>query len=117
MIQTLNKKYPRLLLGLLFTGIFILVGVGTYNVYKPLPDGLSLAGQVRTASEIAFYRDLTWVDAEGRRHSQQEIFDKVLKMIAEAKDLVVLDMFLFNDFMGRRRHPTEALHRKLQMPW
>ena len=113
MIQALRKKYPRLLLGLLFTGICILVGVGTYNVYKPLPYGLSLAGPERAVDEIAFYKDLTWVDAEGRRHSQQEIFNKVLKMVAGAKDIVVLDMFLFNDFMGKEKAPYRSLAQEI----
>ena len=101
MITTWRNKYLRLLLGLLFIGTCILLGVGTYNVYKPLPDGLSFASQVRTVDEISFYKDLTWVDAEGRRHSQQEIFDTVLKMIGGARDLIVLDMFLFNDLLAR----------------
>lgn len=113
MIQALGKKYPRLLLGLLVTGICILVGVGTYNVYKPLPEGLSFAGQLRAVDAIAFYKDLTWVDAEGGRHSRQEIFDKVLEMIAGAKDIVVLDMFLFNDFMGKENTPYRSLAQEI----
>ena len=113
MNQALRKKYPRLLLGLLFTGICILVGVGTYNVYKPLPYGLSYAGPIRAVDEIAFYKDLTWVDAEGVRHSRQEIFNKVLKMVAGAKDLVVLDMFLFNDFMGKEKAPYRSLAQEI----
>ena len=126
MILTWRNKYRRLLLVLLFTGICFLVGTGTYNVYKPLPEGLSFAGQIRPAEEIAFYKDLTWVNAEGERHSQQEIFDKILAMISEARELIVLDMFLFNDFMGKETAPpyrslakevTDALvTRKIKYP-
>jgi len=113
MFQILRKKRLRFLLGLLFIGTCILVGVGGYNVYKPLPDGLSFAGPRMPVSEIAFYRDLTWVDTEGRRHSQQEIFNKVLKMIDGARDLVVLDMFLFNDFMGKEQAPYRRLAQEV----
>jgi phosphatidylserine/phosphatidylglycerophosphate/cardiolipin synthase-like enzyme len=113
MIQIWRKKRLRFLLGLVFIGTCFLVGAGSYNVYKPLPEGLSFAGQVRPVDEIAFYKDLTWVDAEGRRHSQQEIFDKVLKMIDGARYLVVLDMFLFNDFIGKEQAPYRRLAQEV----
>ena len=113
MIQIWRKKRLRFLLGLVFIGTCFLVGVGGYNVYKPLPEGLSFAGQVRPVDEIAFYKDLTWVDAKGRRHSQQEIFDKVLKMIDGARYLVVLDMFLFNDFIGKEQAPYRRLAQEV----
>ena len=107
--ENLKKTLRRTLLGLVFAGTCLLVGTGVYNVYKPLPEGISFAGPVRQAEEITFYRDLTWLDNEGRRRSQQEIFDKILKMIAGARDLIVLDMFLFNDFIGEEQKP----HRRL----
>jgi hypothetical protein len=113
MIPTWRKKRLRFLLGLVFIGTCILVGVGGYNVYKPLPEGLSFEGHAMPVSEIAFYRDLTWVDTEGRRHSHQEIFDKVLKMIDGARYLVVLDMFLFNDFMGKEQAPYRRLAQEV----
>jgi phosphatidylserine/phosphatidylglycerophosphate/cardiolipin synthase-like enzyme len=99
--------------------------VGAYNVYKPLPSGISFAGPVRPVSEIAFYRDLTWTDAGGTRTSQQEIFDQVIEMIKGAREFVLLDMFLFNDFIGKEQVPyrriaqemTDALvARKAQYP-
>ncbi len=105
----MRNKRLRIFLCLLFIGTCFLVGVGGYNVYKPLPEGLSFAGPLRSVDEIAFYRDLTWVDAEGRRRSQQEIFDKVIKMISEARSLVLLDMFLFNDFIGKEQTPYRRL--------
>ena len=113
MIQVWNKKRLSFLLGLVFICTCILVGVGSYNVYKRQPDGLSFAGKVWPVDEIAFYKDLTWVDAERRRHSQQEIFDKVLKMIGGSKNLVVLDMFLFNDFMGKEQMPYRRLAQEV----
>jgi len=113
MIQIWRKKRLRFLLGLIFISTCFLVGAGGYNVYKPLPEGLSFAGEVRPVGEIAFYKDLTWVDAEGRRHSQQEIFDKVLEMIDGARYLVVLDMFLFNDFIGKEQAPYRRLAQEI----
>ena len=101
------------MLSLLFTGICLLIGVGGYNVLKPLPEGLSFEGPLRSVEELAFYKDLTWVDAEGIRHSHQEIFDKAIKMITEARYLVLLDMFLFNDFIGEEQTPYRRLTQEI----
>jgi len=113
MIQIWRIKRLRFLICLIIIGTCSLVGVGTYNVYKPIPSGLSFAGNVRPVDEIAFYKDLTWVDAEGRRRSRQEIFDKVLNMIDGARHLVVLDMFLFNDFIGKEKAPYRGLAQEI----
>ena len=113
MMQIWKTKSQRFLLGFIIIGTFILVGVGGYNVFKPLPVGLSFAGQIRQVNEIAFYKDLTWVDVEGRRHSQQEIFDQVLTMINGARDFIMLDMFLFNDFIGKEQAPYRRLAQEV----
>jgi len=106
-------KRRHILLSLILVGACFLVGVGTYNVYKPLPDGISFAGPIQPVSSIAFYRDLTWVDAEGRRHTQQEIFDKILEMINGSRSFVLLDMFLFNDFIGKEQTPFRRLAQEI----
>jgi hypothetical protein len=66
MMQIWKSKRQSFLLGLIFIGTLLLISVGVYNVYKPLPAGLSFAGRIRPVSEIAFYKDLTWVDVEWR---------------------------------------------------
>ena len=113
MIQIWRIKRLRFLICLIIIGTCFLAGVGAYNVYKPLPSGLSFAGNVSPVDEIAFYKDLTWVDAEGRRRSRQEIFDKVLNMIDGARHLVVIDMFLFNDFIGKEQAPYRRLAQEV----
>ena len=108
-----RSKRQIFFIGLIITAACLLAGTGWYNVYKPLPAGLSYAGPIRPVDEIAFYRDLTWVDAEGTRRTQQEIFDKVLQMISGARNFVVLDMFLFNDFIGNEQSPYRRLAQEL----
>jgi len=113
MIQNRIRIRFAIFLGLVLTGVFFVVGTASYHVAKPLPAGLSIAGPIRPVDEIAFYRDLTWVDAEGKRHTQQEIFDKILSMINSARYFIVLDMFLFNDFIGRELAPYRRLAQEL----
>ena len=109
---SINKKL-LFFLGLIFLGICLLFITAFYNVYKPLPKDISFAGEVRPIDEIAFYKDLTWVDTKGKRQSQQEIFDKILSMIDGAKNLIVLDMFLYNDFLGKEQTPYRRLAKEV----
>lgn len=98
----------------------------TWQVFKPLPDGVGIAWPERAGHDLALFTDLTWVDDQEVRHSEQTIFDEVLRLIGQAQQLVVLDMFLFNDFGGSgdghqhrplSREITDAvIARKQQMP-
>jgi phosphatidylserine/phosphatidylglycerophosphate/cardiolipin synthase-like enzyme len=77
-----------------------LCGVGVYHAWKKLPSGLSWEGAQHPACNCEFFRDLTWVDVHGARHSDQQIMDAMLAMIGGARKLILVDMFLFNDFAG-----------------
>ena len=113
MIHNPKRKRSAIFLGLVLIGTIFLGAIESYHVYKALPAGLSFAGPERPVQDIGFYRDLTWVDAEGARHSQQEIFDKILTMINGARHLIVLDMFLFNDFIGRENKAYRRLAQEV----
>lgn len=109
----MRKRHLRFLI--IFASIItcLIISTGIYNVYKPLPKGLSFDGQARSVSDLKFYKDLTWVDSKGNRHSQQEIFDKIIEMIIGAQKLIVLDMFLFNDFIGKEQTPYRRLAKEV----
>ena len=79
-----------------------LVVVGVYHVYKPLPANFNYVGIVEqvAASDVHFFRDTTYMDTNGVRQSEQEIFDEIFRMIAESDQYVLVDMFLFNDLLG-----------------
>ncbi|PMR68160.1 phospholipase D-like domain-containing protein [Halomonas heilongjiangensis] len=74
--------------------------MGAWQRFKPLPEGIGRAWPERPAAGVRFLADETWVDATGERRVRGEIFDEVLALIGQARRLVVLDMFLFNDFAG-----------------
>ncbi|MFO7647067.1 phospholipase D family protein [Halomonas sp. 3H] len=76
------------------------VAMGAWQRYKPLPEAVGRAWPERPAGEVRFLADESWFDAEGERHLDQAIFDEVLALVGQARRLVVLDMFLFNDFAG-----------------
>jgi phosphatidylserine/phosphatidylglycerophosphate/cardiolipin synthase-like enzyme len=80
---------------------------------KPLPEGLDFAGPERAAGEITFLSDLTWVDPAGERHSEQQIFDAMLEIVRGAQRFIVLDMFLYNPYVGDGGDPDRRLSAEL----
>jgi hypothetical protein len=63
-----------------------------------MPAGFCFTGGVHDASLVTFLSDKTWVDADGIRQTDQQIFDAVFDTIRRARKLVLLDMFYYNDF-------------------
>ncbi|MGM0784340.1 MAG: phospholipase D-like domain-containing protein [Pseudomonadota bacterium] len=76
------------------------VAMGIWQRGKPFPKGVGQAWPERAAEQVRFLADETWYDGKGERHIDQAIFDEVLALIGQARRLVVVDMFLFNDFAG-----------------
>lgn len=90
-----RRRWPRRLLALL---LLAWIASAVYHVHKPLPPGTSVAGPLRSARDVALLADLTWADAQGARHSQQQVFDETLRLIGQARRAIVADQFLFNEF-------------------
>ncbi len=86
------------------------IAMGAYQVYKPLPPGISQAGPLRGATDVALLTDITWVNAANQRHSDQHVFDETLRLIGQAQRVIVADQFLFNDFGSQG---GEVEYRKL----
>ena len=78
-----------------------------------MPEGLALAGSVRPAPVVEFLADKTWVDDDGMRYSEQHIFDAVFDMIRGARRLLLMDLFLYNDFQGKEQETTRLLSGEL----
>ena len=100
----------------LFVGLVLVLIIALFAVHYQqdnLPKGLSLRGQAHPVSDVRLLQDLTYLDEKGQRQSEQEIFDEVFRLIDAAERLIVLDMFLFNDFQGSARENTRALSGEL----
>ena len=80
-----------------------------WHRYKPLPDGLAHESPLLPAMGLNLLVDDTWETADGGRGMRQRIFDEALRLIEQARQLVVVDMFLFNAFQGA----DEASYRPL----
>src|SRR5690606_24173759 len=89
--------------------LLVLLVMGVYNIYRPLPPGVDFKGPLRAVSDVRFLADLTYTNAEGERRTQQVIFDEVFRLIENAREFVLLDMFLVNSCQGE----LEESHRPL----
>jgi phosphatidylserine/phosphatidylglycerophosphate/cardiolipin synthase-like enzyme len=110
MIAALRARPWRYLMSVL---VLVLLGVGTYHVHKPLPEGLSYAGDPHPVRDVRFLADLTYVDAAGKRHMEQAIFDELFAMIDSAERFILVDMFLFNPYQGAVREEHRLLSSEL----
>ena len=72
-----------------------------YHNFKGMPLGTDYAGKTYRVSDdqIDFLYDLTY-EKDGERVSEQEIFDTIFQHIKQAKEYILIDMFLFNKYMG-----------------
>ncbi|WP_051865058.1 phospholipase D family protein [Metabacillus indicus] len=108
--QIVKRKRTMILLAVVF--LFLLSsGAAVYHHTKPLPEGISHEGEIY-AGEVDFLYDLTYEKGENIKHDQV-IFDQVGKMIDEADDFIMMDMFLFNDEYDRSAS-YPALSRSLK---
>ena len=78
-----------------------------------MPPGISFSGPEQPVGEIAFLADKTYVDSSGRRHVDQQIFDAVLDIVGTAERFILLDMFLYNSFLGEAPEPIRRLSQEL----
>jgi len=96
----------------LIAAVLLMLSAGCVGLVRH-PPGTPFSGPPRPAADVEFLRDLTYTDAEGCRHSDQQIFDAVLETVRESRSLLVADLFLFNEWTGTAGPPYRAVCREL----
>jgi phosphatidylserine/phosphatidylglycerophosphate/cardiolipin synthase-like enzyme len=99
----------RIVLG--FLGLWLLVAC--WNLFKPLPEGVRVRGAVvdTPLADLQFLHDQTSASVFGEPVIRQQIFDAVFRLVAEAREYIVIDFFLFNSQRGAT--VGSAPHREL----
>lgn len=77
----------------------------------PAPAGTSFASPPSSVSDIRILYDLTYMKGKELIHDQT-ILDEQLKMIGEAKDFIVADVFLYNDYYNTAKYEFPASTQK-----
>src|SRR5690242_13805121 len=111
----IKRRWGRRICQLFLVAWIVVAG---WNVYKPLPDGMHVRGEIveTPLSEVHFLADVTTADAFGAPVVRQQIFDSMFKLIGDAREYLVLDFFLFNSQRGAMldTKPQRALSSELR---
>jgi phosphatidylserine/phosphatidylglycerophosphate/cardiolipin synthase-like enzyme len=108
----------KIVIRFLLVIIFLSVPTALFNILKPLPEGVSVEGKeiFILKDEIEFLYDITYLDNENQRISEQEIFDRVFEMIENADHYILVDMFLIRSdekgYRGIARELVDSLIEK-----
>lgn len=108
----------KLLIGLI---VLTIATTSLYHTFKSLPQGLSYHGDERPLTNPRLLTDRTLHFGNEEPRLRQEIFTEIFDMIANARQFILVDMFLFNDSRanGSRQLPlarelTDALIERKQ---
>lgn len=101
----------RLLLGALKFILVVMVFTASYQWWRPLPDTLlPYSNEYKVPDpSVRFFADYTYVDKNGERKTEQEIWDQAFTLIDGASHFMLFDLSLFNDFQSQVPETTRAL--------
>ena len=102
------NKFPRGFSRWLLLIVIYLSASGVIRAFAPAPQAVGMTSPVRPLTEIQFFNDSSWLN-DGTRYLSQTLFDGIVDGINGASQLIVLDMFLFNQWQG----PVPENHRAL----
>ena len=94
------SKKKRIVVSFITAFALIYIAVILWHTFKPLPQGVSYAGDLHKTNNIRFLTDLTYAQDKKGTNTVHEnnIFDEVYKTIEEAEEFVVLDFFLVDGY-------------------
>ena len=94
-----STKKKILFVGLVFF-LLLYVGIILWHTYKPLPAGVSYAGDMHWTDDIELFTDLSYAQnkkGDGMKH-ELNIFPELYKMIENAEEFIVLDIFMLDHY-------------------
>ncbi|WP_410512660.1 phospholipase D family protein [Paenibacillus sp. BR2-3] len=97
---TKNKRSLTRLWALRAAALLVLwlVGVMVYQTHKPIPPGISYESPLYQVNNVSFWHDLTYPDGSPTGKQEAQILQRILQIIEESRQFLVIDMFLFNDY-------------------
>ena len=84
---------------------YLLIGAmlltASCSTIKNPPLGINYESQIRETENAEFHYDLTYLDKDGNIQYDRNLWDATLKVVDNAKDYLVIEMFLFNDLYNK----------------
>ncbi|WP_145028033.1 phospholipase D family protein [Paenibacillus sp. Y412MC10] len=102
-----KRRVRRWILAAACLLILWLAGVIVYQTHKPLPPGISYESPLYHVDQVRFYRDLTYPDNQGQVIHEPQITNRIMQIVDESREFLVIDLFLFNDYKHKgQKFPT-----------
>ena len=84
---------------------YLITGIMSFMVscstIKTPPLGINYESPIRETENAEFHYDLTYLDKNGNIQYDRNLWDATLKVVDNAKDYLVIEMFLFNDLYNK----------------
>lgn len=110
--QKRTKKKGRALKIAILVLILWLIAVMLYQTHKPLPPFVSYESQEYSTHEVNFWTDLTYPTGNGNTAQHEgQILNRMLGIIDEAEQFIVIDLFLFNDYKHKGQRFPKSAHK------
>ena len=105
---------------------YLVAGIMAFTVscstIKTPPLGINYESPIRETENAEFHYDLTYLDKDGNIQYDRNLWDATLKVVDNAKDYLIIEMFLFNDLYNKDKEHfpefakeyTERLVKKQQ---
>ncbi len=71
------------------------------STIKTPPLGINYESPIRQTENAEFHYDLTYLDKDGNIQYDRNLWDATYKVIDNAKDYLIVEMFLFNDLYNK----------------
>ena len=84
---------------------YLVAGIMAFTVscstIKNPPLGINYESPIRETENAEFHYDLTYLDKDGNIQYDRNLWNATLKVVDNAKDYLVIEMFLFNDLYNK----------------
>ena len=84
--------------GIVLGIVMLLISCSTIKVP---PQGVNYESKLYNAENVDFHYDLTYLDKDGNIAYDKNIWDATYKLIDDANDFLIIEMFLYNDIYDR----------------
>lgn len=81
--------------------LIILLSIMSCSTIKTPPPGINYESKIYEAKDVDFHYDLTYLDKDGNITYDRNIWDETYKLIDDADDFLIIEMFLFNDIYDK----------------
>ena len=95
---------------------YLITGIMSFMVscstIKTPPLGINYESPIRETENAEFHYDLTYLDKDGNIQYDRNLWDATLKVVDNAKDYLIIEMFLFNDLYNKDKEHFPEFAKK-----